>query len=413
MLFFLLGFFAVRKREERGWLMGLAIGAFLLKAILVPLYFQWMVAIGNFGFAYADAGALHLQGMQFAEEITHDIPHTGFAGTALDPGFFRLTGYLYLLFGPNTLVIRFFLIMCVSFSLLYLYRIAKLYFDEKTARTAALMHAFLPMPILLSLNHRKDPLIQLIVLFTFYHAVRIFRQEAGWQRSAVMVVVGLFCIYPFRSGMVLPFLMMMLICFVFANRSLFQGIALAIVTILGLVILQLAATEDSRIGIERYTARAQEKLESSALLTEKSSGLARLLRVTGPADIYKVPVAAAAYLIMPFPPNFDQGPLSTVSTLLNLVSIILLPHLLMGAWSMIRGPNWRANLPLLIFPFFFLLVLGAVHIGIVRYKQIFYPICLIWAAVGWQRGTSFFFKFSVYSVIGLLGTAVYVYRFIT
>ena len=411
-LFFLLGFYMVRKREERGWLMGLALGAFLLKAILVPIYFKWLVSVGGFGFAHLDAGGIHFSAIQMANEIDYDTPR-GFGGwAALDPGFYIITAYVYRIFGPNTLIIRFFLVMCVSISLVYIYRITRLYFDEKTARTAAVLQAFLPLPILLSLNHRKDPLIQLIALFIFYHAVRVFRQEPGWQRATAMVVVGLFAMYPLRSGMILPFLAVMVLCFVLANRNLLQGIGLSILTIIGLIISQVTATEDSRINLGRYLARAESKLDTSAQLSEEGSGLVRLLRVTGPTDIYKVPFAAIAYLILPFPPNFDRGPQSMLESLLNLVSIFLLPHLLIGAWSMIRGPDWRLQLPLLIFPIFFLLLLGAVHVGLLRYKQLFYPICLIWTAVGWQRGTSFLFKFSIYGILGLFGAAVYLYRFV-
>ncbi|MBW2390987.1 MAG: glycosyltransferase family 39 protein, partial [Deltaproteobacteria bacterium] len=157
-LFFLLIFYLVRKGEERGWLMGLAISSFLLKAILVPLYFMWLVSIGEEGFAYFDARNLHSEGIHISEGISMGVERDLQRWFAIDPGPYWLTAYMYILFGPNTLVFRFFLIMCVSLSLLYVYRITRLYFDEPTARLAAGLQAFVPMPILISLNHRKDPI---------------------------------------------------------------------------------------------------------------------------------------------------------------------------------------------------------------------------------------------------------------
>jgi 4-amino-4-deoxy-L-arabinose transferase-like glycosyltransferase len=412
-LFAVLAFYLVRRDPvERSWLLGLALAAFLLKAILVPIYFQWLVSIGNLGFAYFDAAGVHYEGIVMAEEISLDLAHNSWAWAAIDPGFFMITAYTYIIFGPNTFIIRFMLIMCVSMSLLYVYRIARLYFDEPTARLAAAFQAFVPMPILLSLNHRKDPLIQLIVLFMFYHAVRIFRQDPGWQRSTLMVFAGLFAVYPLRSGLILPFLGVMVICFVLANRNVVQGMGLTAVTLIGLVVLQVAGSADSRVSLNAFTERAEGKLAHSAQLSEQGSGLARRLRVTGPLDLYKVPLAAFAYLLLPFPPNLDERPESILAAFLNLVSIFMLPHLLLGAWSMIRGPNWRSQLPLLIFPIVFLLVLGAVHIGVGRYKQTFFPICLIWTAVGWRLGTSFFFKGAVYGGIGLLTVLVYLNRYL-
>ncbi|MFT5695161.1 MAG: hypothetical protein ACI9QQ_001136 [Myxococcota bacterium] len=410
-LIVLVCFYMVRPREERGWLFRLALGAFLIKAILVPLYFWWLVSIGNFGFAYFDARGHHEEGINIAEEITYDLPEYTWGWRARDSGFYKLTAYTYMLFGPNTLIIRFFLIMCISVSLLYVYRITKLYADERTARFAAGLQAFLPFPILLSLNHRKDPLVQLIVLFMFYHSVKVFRQEPGWMRSAAFTAMGLIAVYPFRSGLILPFIGVMVICFVLANRNVVQGMAVTIVTVMALLTFQLAIPDDSKVNLDTYGNRVEATLEGSARLAD-AGGLTSLLRVTGLTDIYKIPFAAAVYLILPYPPEFRVDAIGSLSTSLNLFTVFFLPHLLIGVWSLIRAPNWRANLPLLVFPFVFLLVLGAVHIGVIRYKQIFFPVCLIWTAIGWQIGASFQFKFLIYGGLFSLGSAIYLFRYL-
>jgi len=59
----------------------------------------------------------------------------------------------------------------------------------------------------------------------------------------------------------------------------------------------------------------------------------------------------------------------------------------------------------------FLLLLGSVHIGVVRYKEIFYPICLVWAAIGWQVGPNMFLKLAAYGGLVLLALLVYMSRF--
>jgi 4-amino-4-deoxy-L-arabinose transferase-like glycosyltransferase len=406
----LLVFYFVRTREERGWLMALAVSSFLLKAVLVPIYFLWLASIGEEGFAYFDAGNLHYEGIHIAEGIRLNVPRELQLWWANDPGPYYLTAYMYIVFGPNTLVYRFFLIMCVSFSLLYMYRITRFYYDERTARLAALLQAFVPAPILLSLNHRKDPIVQLIVLFSFYHSIRLFRQEPGWFRSILPVVLGMVALYPFRSGMVLPFIGVMLIGFVLANRNIVQGVLLTFVTLVAVVSFQVAGPEDSRINFEKYTSRTEGKFDASTGLA-KVGGVARLLRVTGPQDVYKIPFAAGLYLILPFPPELNGYEVSILSSFLNLVGVFLLPHMLLGAWSLTRGPDWRLRLPLLVFPVTFLLLLGTVHIGVVRYKEIFYPICLIWAAIGWRIGTNLFLKLAVYGGLSLLGLFVYMNRY--
>ncbi len=403
-------FYMVRNREDRGWVFQIAMVAFLVKAILVPAYFEWLVSIGNYGFAYLDARGHHEEGINILTESEYDVPHTTWGWYARDPGFYRLTAYTYMFFGPNTLVIRFFLIACISMSLLYLYRITKFYGDEKTARLAVLFQAFLPFPMLTSLNHRKDPLVQLIILFLFYHAIRIFRQEPGWARSVFFTLAGLLAVYPFRSGFILPFLGVMVICFVLANRNPLQGVALTVVTVMGLFILQVSVSDDSTINLDRYSDRVETTLEGSAERAQET-GAVSLLRVTSVFDAYKIPIAAAAYLVLPFPPDFDTHPVSVLGTTLNLFGVLLLPHMLLGVWATIRSPDWRLRLPILVFPIVFLFVLGAVHVGVVRYKLIFYPICLIWAAIGWRTGTSMFFKLAIYSALALLAIPVYLNRY--
>ena len=409
-LMILLAFYLVRGGDARGWVLRVALIAFVVKAILVPVYFEWLVWIGNFGFAYLNARGHHEQGIDIATAWEYGVPQTTWGWFALDPGFYRLTAWVYLWMGPNTLIIRFFLIACVSMSLLYVYRITRMYTDEQTARVATLFQAWLPYPILTSLNHRKDPLVQLIILFLFYHAVRVFRQEPGWVRSALFTVLGLVAIYPFRSGFVLPFLGVMVICFVLANRNVLQGMALTVVTLIGLVVIQVAAPDDSRINLDTYSNRVEATLEGSAARSQ-SGGVASLLRVTSVFDSYKIPFAAAAYLILPFPPDFDDYPVSKLAAILNLFGVALLPHMLIGVWTLIRAPDWRINLPLLVFPILFLLVLGAVHVGVVRYKLIFYPICMIWAAIGWRIGASTFFKLAIYGTLVVLSIPVYLNRF--
>ena len=71
-------FYIVRTREERGWLMGLAVGSFLLKSMLVPVYFWWLVSIGEEGFAYVDAGNLHHEGIHILNGIEMNVERINF-----------------------------------------------------------------------------------------------------------------------------------------------------------------------------------------------------------------------------------------------------------------------------------------------------------------------------------------------
>jgi hypothetical protein len=131
----------------------------------------------------------------------------------------------------------------------------------------------------------------------------------------------------------------------------------------------------------------------------------RFLRVTGPLDVWKVPIAAAIYMILPWPPDLNQSYLpSVIGSILHLFSLSLLPHMLLGFYHLIRAPDWRQNLPILVFPVLMAIVLGTLHLGLVRYRETFYPLCLVWAAIGWRLGTPASLKFATYG--GLIAMAV-------
>jgi hypothetical protein len=132
----------------------------------------------------------------------------------------------------------------------------------------------------------------------------------------------------------------------------------------------------------------------------------RLLRVQGLTDIWKSPIAAGAYLIMPFPPEWAPYIPSNVYAFLHVISVFLLPHMMMGFWSLIRAPNWRQNLPMIVFPVMFLLLLGTIHLGLTRYRETFYPVCLIWAAIGWVKGTPGALLFAVYGILAMLAIPI-------
>ena len=409
-------FYLPRPSEERGFLLPVATASFLIKVALVPAYYYAIIWWGGDGFAYKDSYNYHLDGMEVSSEFQNGFTYTSRAWKAVDPGYPLLTGFVYWLVGPNTLVIRVLNCLISSFTLLYVYRVARHFYSNddagevRIARIAALLVAFLPYSITFTLNQRKEAIVALLSTFVFLHAAKTIRLDRSWPLSAICIVVALIGFFYFRSGFVLPFLGILFICYIATTQSLIRSAVLAVPMVLLLFGVEFLVSDATTISLEQSTARLQAKIEGSADLAEVG-GLVRFARMTSLFEIYKLPLATFLVAIMPYPPYFSGDLPPIIQSWANLLNLIFFPHMIRGAWAVLSEPDRQKKLPLLIFPLVFLILIGAAHVGVVRYRETIFPILLILAAIGIHRGSHFLLNAVVYGGLILLGMIAYYARF--
>ena len=403
-------FHGVRAREERQFLLPLALGSFLLKAMLVPAMFFLLDGGGYLGFIYEDGLKYHLSATEMSRDLVSGSARVGYGWNFRDPGYNYIGAALYALFGPNTLVPRYLNIAASAMTLLYVYRIARITFDEKVARLACWIIAFLPFTLLITIDQRKDAVVQFVAAFILYHTVRVLSGNTQITRSIVFVAIAMAAMYPLRSGFILPYIAVLGISFFLGRRSIVQGMAFSLVVVLALIAIQVVVPEDSGLSIANNVERFQGKVAQSEQLTAVG-GLARLARVTSWTDLWKLPLGAFLVLILPFPPRFSGAYLpGTLLTWSNLPFLYFLPHIFVGALAAIRDDRWRLRLPLLIYPALFLVVLAVTDLSVTRYRETFLPALIILAAAGSRAGTGVVTRLVVYTGLGLLAVAVYVVR---
>ena len=400
-----------RSPEERRFLLPLAVASFGVKAALVPIYYTLLVATGWEGFAFFDSLAYHEHGIELAGEFRRGIDYSSEAWGAVDPGYPILTGIVYWLVGPNTLVIRMMNVTLSVLMLLYVYRIARLVFpeDARVAKYACYLTAFLPFSMAIVINHRKEPVVVLIAMFLVYHSIRLVRTERNWAMEIPLVLLGVVALSYFRSGYVYPFLGTVVICFFFAQRSIVRAVVLSIVSILVFAGVQLTLTDATSSSVEATSERFRGKLSLSAGHSQ-TGGLVRLVRITSPLDLYKLPAATALAAILPFPPDLAKPMPSQVLAFTNLFNLLFLPSMLYGAVVVLRKEDWNRRVPVIIFPFLYLVLVGLVNVGIVRYRETIFPVMLILAGVGLaQRGGGGVYA-ATYGSLALLGSLIYFVR---
>ena len=405
-LLFVCAFFGFRKPEERNFLLPLAIVAFVLRAGLVPIYYLILVEAGLQGFEFEDSINYHYRGIEFAKELARGIDYSSEAWRYVDPGYPLLTGFVYWMTGVNTLVMRMLNCVISVVTLLWVYRMAKLAFDDdRVARWACYLLAFLPYPILFVVTHRKDVLVAALATFVFYQGLRMLRFENDVVKATAWMFGALACISFFRSGFIFPFLSALFICYAVTQRSLAQALALSIPSIAILLLAQVFISGDSSLSLAANAARFEAKLIQSGNLAD-GAGLVSLVRMTSFFEIYKLPFAVPLALILPFPPSTEGSLPAVMLSFANLGNLAVLPHMLVGAVMTFARGEWRKRIPLLIFAGSFLVVLAAVHVGVLRYRETIYPTMLVLAGAGFARGNNGLISAVVYFGLVMLGGGV-------
>jgi 4-amino-4-deoxy-L-arabinose transferase-like glycosyltransferase len=410
------GFFGLRRREERRALLFIAVASYVLKAILVPAYYSFLVWDGVQGFAYLDSLGYHKSAIEMALEISLGLPHESRGWGYSDPGYNLICAILYTVFGPSTLIARLFNAAISTFTLLYVHRIARISFDAGVARVAVRLAAFLPFTILITINHRKEGVVIFVATLLFYHALRIATQQRGWARSLPILAIWLVPMYFLRGGFVLPFLGLFVVMLFLTQRSILEGGLLSVLVVVALLSLQFLFPESRELAVGRKAVEVDEMFETIAGRVQFESGLLRFVKATSPLDIWKLPLAVLVLLIMPFPPPIvlreGQPIYPLLSNFSHLIFLAFLPQFFLGLREVFRADAWKRRLPVFIYGIGFLALIGAFTSGVLRYRETVFPAVLVITAAGLRVRQNFVWSASIYVGLLLLGAYINFHRYL-
>jgi hypothetical protein len=401
-------FFAPRSREERHALLLVAIAAYSLKAVLVPAYYWLLVATGHEGFAYFDSVGYHEHAAEMAFEFVNGLPHDSTGWRAKDPGYNVICAFLYVAFGSSTLIARLFNSVVATFTLLYVYRIACFAFDASVARVAVRLVAFLPFTLFMTINHRKEPVVIFVATLLFHHAYRIVTQQRGWANSVPILAFWLVPIYFLRSGFVQPFLALLLVMLFLTQRSFVIGVTLSAIVVVTFIAAQFLLPQVAVLDVQRSIESVDVRVEGAAHSVRYTGGLLRYAKVTSILDFWKIPLATFLLILMPFPPSLGRAPIyGSVLDVSHLVFLALLPQFFLGMREIFRPDSWKRRLPLFLYSVGILAVIGALSVGVLRYRETVIPIVAVITAAGLRVRQNFVWSGAVY--VGLLVLAAFIY----
>ena len=189
--------------------------------------------------------------------------------------------------------VRIFNIIVSSIAVVYVYKFSELVYDERTAKRASNLAAFLPYPVVFSCFGYKDCLIMLITFYLLYCAVKYRNTHILKPKEIVKIVVGLVCLLFTRGGLSA---LLMLICIIIAFEDVIKGRLNAKTLIIGAAIVVVGAAVFLRsystliYKLQYYLNRHVETLGGTAI---------SFITINKVTDLYKLPFTYIFSIIMP------------------------------------------------------------------------------------------------------------------
>ena len=268
----------------------------------------------------------------------------------------------------TNLAIRLLNITLACFGIKYLYLLAELLFDKKTASLAAKLYAFLPYPVLFSCFAYKDHLMFLSTAHLLYASyLRRYHQPFSAKRI-LAVLLSAFCCVSIRSGV--SFLLI-LVCLIIAFSQYLKKpkalISICVILLLGLW-LERNFVADSWDAI-RYKASVYANVRAAGM-----DGAISIASVLGIKDFYKLPVAFLIAVITPINMKLQMLSWHDFTASLNL---LVMPPVAVGAFLDIVLRKHRDAFPKLICLAYYCVSIIA-SIGIFRhyFSLLFIPIIM-------------------------------------
>jgi hypothetical protein len=213
-----------------------------------------------------------------------------------------LCGVIYYLLGPVRAAPSFFNALIGTMTVLIVFRLARLLFDFKVARLAAMLTAFTPSLILWSATALKDPIVTFLICISLYGCIRL-KQKFSVSRL-IGTIVPAILVQPFRFYLVYFLVFAILASMLFERGSkAFTGLYKQLIAAGATVIL---------IGLLGFASRTEQGTEFLSLervsafrhgmATSADSGFAAGVDVSTPGGALAfLPIGLSVLLLGPFP----------------------------------------------------------------------------------------------------------------
>jgi len=355
----------------------------------VFLYFVFLKVNGTpFSIEQADEYNYH----NFAIDIASAWQDGDFEVIRWFPWGFSYIGYpvfcgsLYFLFGSSTIVARIANCVINSFSVLLIYKISKLLWDEHISRAASIIAMLFPWMIFYSAVQLKDVVLTFIVLFALYEVISLYQNKKASFLKILFAVISVTLIFTFRTVVGAIAIISIFAYFVlqlykpmrFNLLRFFLGIGIVLGSFLFLMIIGGKEASYNRLtsGYQLSDVRPTKWVTYGSNLSNYASiGLFSILAFPAPfPTVVDVPNDSSTRSVRP-----EYYHIGTTLTW-NILSFFAL----IGMYITIKS-NFRKSSPLWIFSLLYLFTLAqSTFIMDERFKLVITPFLIMFTVVGMQ-----------------------------
>jgi len=387
-------FIAIVDVEDKSYLAKLFFLFLIVGIILVPLFYQWMVAAGLDGYAFSDDRTYDEWSAEVARAWHQKRKHVGFGGD--NQGYLKFTAYLYYIFGQNTLMARVTNIFFSAVCIIFVYKLARLYLSRTIAKRAALITALMPTFMFWSINHFKEPLTILSTLLTVYAGSWLTVGKKITAQKVILFVAAATVLYTLRFSAAL---MLVMIFFGYYYLMSITNISFLRLILGALLFAALLISVDRLTGedTEDVTVKFEEKVgrsEGSSIglhrdIEGSTEAIMSYAKIGSYRQLYKLPLGICFTMIIPYPPFpkiFDRRMRlpSRVLYGVNFIFVCMLAYVCIGFFHLLRRET-LSSLLLYFTPFFFIMTIAIAHPGILRYRDQWIPFFALLAAIGMEH----------------------------
>jgi hypothetical protein len=369
----------------------------LLIIVVDPKSYPFEIGGGDDSRYYDRAGSAIADGM-FKTDLQKSLRH--FYADKADFGYPTYVGFVYYIFGRETLLLRLLSILFSCFTVVMIYKLARNIYNEEIGRLAGIMAMLIPVMLWFDTMAVKESIMTFLIVLTLYIQSEIIQSRKINIAKILFLATGIFLLFFFRLFLVGLLSLVTAVFFLLnlSNRRISRVTVLAafliIIIVLSTIIVESGSLEEFKVLMTQSQTQLEGELENAAL--GRGVSYQRTLII---------PFLLAGAIVTPFPSllYFDEGQLTMVSHYFNeLVRNCLYFFGFLGIWISYKKYFRKSSL-VVLYTFGYIFVLAVAGKSFQdRFQFPAFPGMLILIAVGLVQGKKYFSKWPLYLfVIGL------------
>jgi hypothetical protein len=165
-------------------------------------YWAFQSATGTpFEFHASDSVWYHRGGETVAANLAHAQTglYDGVRAAPSDLGYVTLLGFVYSVVGSDVLIVRVLQAVLSAWTVVVLYRAARLALDDATARTIGLLAVLNPYLVYYAGLHLKETVLIFLMVEVFYRTIRLSTRKESGTIDIALLVFFVTCMFFFRT----------------------------------------------------------------------------------------------------------------------------------------------------------------------------------------------------------------------